>query len=267
MLTIPRRWLALLAPALATCACDASLPFSVDAPERELDLDAERARLEAELCAAPTGADCAVLRAVDESDGEASTPPALPAVLPREVRAPPEVGEGAPHVIDVEQWLADKMIEHQLVPALSFPLDGDAAALRDAVERASLDEVAFVYQGNTLNLDLPPLEVWVGDVGDGEVQEAIDDGALERIAVTDGLPASTDVEGTLTFTDGGCQRLIEALRDGETLAVRIDPRVPLALARGADAGSMERPGGRVAVALRLSGSIAIPIEELVALAR
>lgn len=255
------------APSLSACMLDASLPFSWEAPERSMDLERERARMEGELCADPAAPECAVLSAIDASDGQVGEAPALPALLPRQVHID-AAGTGDAD-IDVESWLATQMHEHEVLAAQRFTLGGDAAALiGDAIEEATLDEAELVFGANRLTLDLPPFELWVGPADEDEsAEEAIAAGTMARVAVTVSVAAGEDTEATLDFTDGGSDALLQALRDGEALALRADPSVPLVLGAGPDADSLVRPGGSVEVSLRLSGTVDLPVAQLIDAAR
>lgn len=256
-----------VAPTLSGCFLDASLPFSWEAPERALDVEGERARMEAELCADPAAAECAVLSAIDASDGQVEDTPTLPALLPRQVHV--EAPGLQDPDIDVESWLAVQMDEHEVLSAQRFSLGDDAAAvIGDAIEEATLDEAVLVFGANRLTLDLPPFELWAGPTEeDFDADEAIAAGTMTRIAVTVAVPAGEDTEASLSFTDGGADSLLQALKDGEDLALRADPSVPLALAAGADPDTLVRPGGSVEVSLRLSGSIDIPVTRFIDAAR
>lgn len=246
---------------LQGCMLGTGVPFSVDAPGQSLDVDAERARFEADLCADPASADCAVLMALDESDGDVASPPALPAQLPRQVRMSrdqPDID-----VVDVEPWLAAQIAEHGLVPAQSFSLGSEASgALRDAIERASLHEATLVFEDNRLSFELPPFEIWAGQGEAGSIEEAIAAGTATRIAVTESLPSGADGETSLTFSEGGSALLLEALRDGGSLSLRSDPSFTFALEDGAEPETLARPGGSVTVALRFAGTVAIPLSQL-----
>ena len=250
---------------LTACMLGTGVPFSVDAPGQELDVDAERVRFEADLCADPASADCAGLMALDASDGEVASPPALPALLPRQVRMGAEQADIG--VVDVEPWLAAQITEHGLIPAQSFSPGSETGAetngaLHDAIEGASLREATLVFEDNHLSFDLPPFEIWAGQGEAASIEEAITAGTATRIAVTESLPSGADGETALTFSDGGSAAQLETLRDGDALLLRSDPSFAIVLAAGAQPDTLARPGGSVTVALRVVGTVAIPLAHL-----
>lgn len=253
----------LLATACSACMMTAGVPFAVDAPAQALDLDAARLELEAGICADLESPSCRVLRALDEHDGEASSPPALPAEMPRQIEV--RIDDAGPELVDVGEWLLAQFGEHGLLPAQRFPLGaGAAGAALDGLERATLSDAALEVSDNSIVLDLPPFELWAGPAGsDTSVDDDIAAGQLTRIAVLPAIDAGFDGTLPLTFSDGGADLLLAAVRDGGSLALRADPTVPLALAEGTAPDLWQSPGGSASLTLSVTGAVAIPLRELV----
>jgi hypothetical protein len=241
--------LALTPFALAACS-EVVVPVNVgvDVP---VDIDAARAAFERDVCGDIGSDACAVLDALDKSDdGAATSPPALPALLPFAV----DVARAAAREnVDVQRWFSERQADvgGALSPEHFLPLTVPEGVPADALADIGVDGVEIALVNSSLTFALPPFDVIVGDgyVYDdaGNVTGAKDAG--DRVAVT-----VDDNGGPLVFADGGVARLTAALQTPEPW-IALVPQAPLTLDSVEEA--LVRPGG--AAVLRATLALSVPV--------
>ncbi len=229
-----------LSSASLLCACSfaPSIPVSVVTPAVDVDVDAERTALEDAVCRDAGSQGCGVIAALDESDdGVAADPPRLPRLLPFDILA-----HGAK--VNVARWLESQRAVHDVVPAVTVPVDLGAFQLAASeIRSAHVVDAKLTFGDDTLTIDLPALRIAVQQ-GDGEPVD---------VAAVAPHSGGSGEDAAVFFADGGTDALLAAVATGNaTLTVHADSDAPLGLLAGPTQETLERPGGAAQVALAVT---------------
>jgi hypothetical protein len=268
--------LAVGAVAASSIGCaDATIPVSLDLPSFTLDLDAQRAALEQQVCSSVGNVDCGILTNLDGTDGAFATPPALPEVLPVMLETSPNKFVNVPEWFSTVQARAnadvgDALEEANWMKATVVPITFDAAALEmlsdDQLAGLEIQQARIVLEHNSLSVNLPSIDVSIGNglttADDGTVS-ATDRESSIRAAQCAGKPAGINGSADVAFAQGAVIGLVDVLR-GEQPWVEFKPSEEVvALLPGDAAKTLRRPGGGVDLKLELQLGVPVSVGTLV----
>lgn len=262
--SLPLASLASLALALAlggAGGCVFDIPVNLGVAAAPIDLDAARVAFESRVCANADSADCAVLDSLDRVDGARETPAALPALFPEHINV-----DSLQSNVDVQRWFGEQQLPVEAEADLGInrlvPMTLPNSVNDEMITDLQVETAAVHITGNTLSVDLPRFDVYVGNGygqdDDGNVIGSTDDDGGEFVAVTD-----RDDGGPLYFREGGVAAVREALL-GDEPWVELRPQSVFALRKAEEA--LLRPGGRadVSVDIRLVVPVAVEARPVVA---
>ncbi len=255
---------------LSGCVFGVAVPAHVNLPAPLIDLDAARARFEAGVCRDAAADACAVLDALDRSDGAASLPVALPDRMPQHIAVAALGGEE----VDVQRWFGQDALPQsgvELVPSRLVRLDSGALQSLSAamIDEVTVESAALRVADNGLSLDLGSFDVYVGhglvpggDDGADEADVPADPEAAVHIAVSAAHDAGVDGRAPLFLAEGAVVALRAALAEddpwielrptGETPQLRLDDDRFLP------------PSGQAEIALDLQLTVPLDVEAGVA---
>ncbi len=243
--------------ALLFTACGPlNIPLDLESKSATLDIDQAVMDAEAEICSDNASEDCAILMALDATDGTPNTPPALPTSIPKTIDPDGEDGE-AP-AIDVEQWLSDSGIMDAIHAkhAIGADLTDRLAASQNQVQDVTFDTVVFNWQENTLTFPTMDLDFYVGqgvdpdENGNYDAEALIADGSLGLAGTITAQAAGATGESEVTFADGGKDQLNEAIKTLKfVVGVAIPDGAEITLNED-DAGNWIKPSGLATVTLK-----------------
>jgi hypothetical protein len=246
---------ALVVVALSAAGCVPSLPFQLELDGVVVDLDAERAALETEICARLDSADCGVLeRLAGVVDGGAAGAAVFPPLLPRVLSLPAGVAgvdRGSAATIDVAAWLDQQRQQYQaLLVERAMPIVVPAE-IKGADASLALGAAAITFGDDRLTVDVPALELWVGDAQ-----------GRTFVGVTEAHSAGGAPEAAVHFADGAMDAIVAAFAADEPyFAVRVPDDTPLPL-RALDEQSWITPGGSARLGMRFEAAVDVDIRSV-----
>ena len=292
----------LLSVTVMTVGCiDGTIPLPLTLPAMQVDLDAPRLALEARVCRNEAAFDCSVLADLDATDGARERPFSLPELMPTKLRTSPST------IIDIPTWFADvqqrandgtldALIEAEVdgdvvdegtigdvvdavvvdgapwLPRQLLPLEIDAGALErltpQQIAALTIQRAEVVVNDNSLSVDLPVIEIWVGnglvDAADGTIVPA-DRSRARHIASSAAVAANNDGVATIEFAAGAVAALIEALGADEPWIELVAADDALSLLAGDRADTLRRPGGAATLTVDLQLGIPVSVGTLMEL--
>jgi hypothetical protein len=243
--------------ALLFTACGPlNIPLDLESKSATLNIDEAVAEAEARICEDNASENCAILMALDATDGTSETVPTLPTSIPKTVD--PDGEEGAAEPLDVEQWLADSGIMDSIraKQAIGADLSDRLAASQNQIQDVSFETVVFNWQENTLSFTTMELDFYVGEEvdadeeGNYDAEALIADGSLTKAGTIAAQAAGGTGESEVTFADGGKDQLASAVKTLKfVVGVAIPDGAEITLNED-DAGNWVKPSGMATITLK-----------------
>ena len=234
------------------------VPFDLETPPQEVNVDTAVAEAEGSACTAPDSIGCLGIQAwcAAENGGTPCAEPTLPPSFTKEV----DIGGT---VYNYEDILADAGVDSASNPKAALPIDiaeqlGEAGVDTSKIKAIEVSAIALNWGDNSITFDAPILDLFVGDPTDSaDADELVTSGAVAKIG---SIGLDTDDDGVLDvgqlagqsgpvsikFDEGGNEALNEKVKnfafvmvarvpDSEGISLKEDP---------ADATKVLKPAGR-----------------------
>jgi hypothetical protein len=243
--------------ALLFTACGPlTIPLDLESKSASLNIDEAVAEAEAKICEDNASENCAILMALDATDGTSETVPTLPTSIPKTID--PDGADGAAEELNVEQWLADSGIMDSIHAkhAIGADLSDRLAASENQIQDVTFDTVVFNWQENTLSFTTMDLDFYVGEEvdpdeeGNYDAEALIADGSLTMAGTIAAQAAGGTGESEVTFADGGKDQLTAAVKTLKfVVGVAIPDDAEITLNED-DAGNWIKPSGMATISLK-----------------